>query len=77
MDRLSPSPAYNTASAMRLTGPLNVAVLERCLNEIVRRHEALRTTFSEVGDQLLQVITPHSTTRLTISDLRGITEPAE
>ena len=77
VDRLSPSPVYTSGNCMRLTGPLNVAALEQSLNEIVRRHEALRTTLSEVGDRLLQVITPHSTTRLTISDLRGITEPAE
>jgi hypothetical protein len=37
------SPAYNIPIALRLTGSLNVAALERSLNEIVRRHEILRT----------------------------------
>src|SRR5215212_4830288 len=40
------SPFYNIPSAMRLTGPLEVSVLPRCISEIVRRHEALRTTFA-------------------------------
>src|SRR5690242_9971185 len=35
----------NIPVALRLTGSLDVAALERSLNEIVRRHEALRTTF--------------------------------
>src|SRR5215211_9247203 len=38
---------YNIGSNMRLQGPLDVAVLERSLNEVVRRHETLRTTFTE------------------------------
>ena len=37
--------AYNNPSALRLSGALDVAALERALNEVVRRHEALRTTF--------------------------------
>src|SRR5829696_8401065 len=40
--------AFNITNAMRLTGILNVASLENALNEIVRRHEALRTTFASV-----------------------------
>src|SRR5205085_8832679 len=46
IDQLEPNnSAYNITTALRLTGSLNVNALERCLNEIVRRHEALRTTF--------------------------------
>src|SRR5437762_2535845 len=33
------------AVVLRLTGQLNLAVIEKCLNEIVRRHEVLRTAF--------------------------------
>ncbi|HYH82190.1 MAG TPA: amino acid adenylation domain-containing protein, partial [Longimicrobium sp.] len=45
-DRLEPGlAAYNITQAVRLDGPLDAAVLERALREIVRRHEALRTTF--------------------------------
>src|SRR5437660_3306241 len=36
---------YNVPRALRLKGELSIASLERCLNEIVRRHEALRTVY--------------------------------
>jgi amino acid adenylation domain-containing protein len=39
------SPAYNVAEVMRLRGPLALPALERALDRIVERHEALRTTF--------------------------------
>src|ERR671924_2234292 len=45
LDQLEPgSPLYNGPSAMRITGPLRTDSLERSLDEIVRRHESLRTT---------------------------------
>ena len=47
--RLQPeSTAYNHPMALRLEGPLDARALERALGEVVRRHEALRTTFAEV-----------------------------
>ncbi|WP_375765213.1 amino acid adenylation domain-containing protein [Archangium gephyra] len=47
LDQLEPgNVAYNNPSALRLSGPLDTAALERALNEVVRRHEALRTTFA-------------------------------
>src|SRR5262249_45911431 len=36
---------YNIPTALRLKGKLNIGALERSINEIVRRHEALRTSF--------------------------------
>jgi len=64
LDQLEPgNPVYNILRAFRLTGPLDVATLEKCLNEIVRRHEALRTTFTTVDGQPVQVITPTLTLR--------------
>ena len=60
LDELEPgSPTYNIAAALRLRGALDVAALKRSLNEIVRRHEALRTTFS-VGDGQAVQVTPGS-----------------
>src|SRR5689334_10926495 len=45
LNQLEPdNPFYNVAQAVRLTGPLDIAALVRSLNEIVRRHESLRTT---------------------------------
>src|SRR2546421_11554411 len=48
------SPIYNDPSAVRLVGPLDVAAIAQSLNAIVRRHEALRTTFAAVEGQPLQ-----------------------
>src|SRR5712691_4486257 len=47
LNQLMPgNPVHNISSAMRLKGRLKVAALEQALSEIVRRHEALRTTFA-------------------------------
>src|SRR5258708_11185957 len=59
LDQLEPgSPLYNVGHVTRMHGPLNPTALEKSLNEIVRRHEALRTTFNTVNDQPVQVIAP-------------------
>ncbi|WP_255484094.1 condensation domain-containing protein, partial [Rhodanobacter sp. A1T4] len=63
---------YNMPSATRLTGHLEVEALARTLNEIVRRHEALRTTFVMVDDAPVQVIAPVLTLPLDIVDLSGL-----
>lgn len=73
MDRLCPESAlYNIAYAIRVQGPLDVAVLECCLNEIVRRHEALRTSFQTVNDEPVQVVAPSHCMRLVRTDLRDV-----
>jgi amino acid adenylation domain-containing protein len=61
---------YNIAAAIRLKGALNVRALERSLNEILRRHEALRTTFSIVDDRPVQVINEVWDFSLPVIDLR-------
>ena len=50
------SPAYNVSAAVRLDGRLDLDALHRSLNEIIARHEALRTTFSEIDGSPMQVI---------------------
>ena len=51
IDQLDPdSPAYNIPAAFRMTGRLNRAALASGLAAIVHRHEALRTSFADVGD---------------------------
>jgi hypothetical protein len=48
VDRLEPNnTAYNMPAALRLVGSLNIAALEQSFNEIVRRHEVLRTSFTD------------------------------
>ena len=72
LDRLQPQSAlYNIANAIHIRGPLDAAALERCLNEIVRRHEILRTAFRAVGDVPVQVVMPTLTVPLVRTDLRA------
>ena len=52
------TPLYNVPEAIELKGQLNVAALEQSLNEIIRRHDALRTTFTIVDREPRQVCTP-------------------
>ncbi|HEU4557490.1 MAG TPA: amino acid adenylation domain-containing protein [Longimicrobium sp.] len=52
------SPFYNIPAAVRLSGELDAAALRRALLEIVRRHEALRTTFLATAEGSAQVVHP-------------------
>ncbi|HEX2188233.1 MAG TPA: condensation domain-containing protein, partial [Longimicrobiaceae bacterium] len=75
IDRLEPGSAvYNISVAWRLAGALDEAALERSLSEIVRRHEALRTTFGEVDGSPVQVIAPFGAFSLPVEDLSGLGE---
>ena len=67
--------AYNMPAAIRLTGPLNVPAMEQSLNEIIRRHEILRTTFTQVNGQPVQVIASSLTLRVPLISLQAISEP--
>jgi len=70
LDQLQPgSTVYNVSDALRINGPLKVAALERSLNEIIRRHDALRTTFSVVEGKLLQIISSSLNLSLPVVDL--------
>ncbi|MBW4546344.1 MAG: amino acid adenylation domain-containing protein [Symplocastrum torsivum CPER-KK1] len=66
------SPAYNIPAAFRLTGLLNVTALSQSLNEIVQRHEVLRTSFPSVDGQPKQVISPDTALTLPVIDLREL-----
>jgi amino acid adenylation domain-containing protein len=73
LDQLEPGSAlYNLPAAIRLTGTLDVAALHRTLNEVVRRHEALRTTFATVDGAACQVIVPVLTLPIGITDLSAL-----
>ncbi|MGA9917346.1 MAG: condensation domain-containing protein, partial [Paraburkholderia sp.] len=75
IDQLDPgNSVYNFPVAVRLKGSLNLVALEKSLNEIVRRHEALRTTFSMVDGQPAQVIASTLSIALPIVDLRALAE---
>ncbi|MBO0799867.1 MAG: AMP-binding protein, partial [Blastocatellia bacterium] len=60
---------YNTVAAVRLKGALDAAALEESLNEIVRRHEALRTSFQDDDGTPMQVIHPFEPIELQVINL--------
>nr|MCU0507748.1 amino acid adenylation domain-containing protein [Anaerolineae bacterium] len=73
LDQFQPGSAfYNIPSAIRLTGELNVTALRRALNEIVARHEALRTTFATVDGRPSQLIAPSLTLDAPLIDLSSL-----
>jgi Condensation domain len=67
-------PFFNLLYALRLTSPFDAVILERSVNEIVRRHEVLRTTFAVVDGQYLQVIALQLTVPLRFDDLHKLPE---
>ncbi len=72
LDQLFPGTSYNVPIAIRLTGVLNLAALEESFNEIVRRHEVLRTTFHTVEGQPVQVIAPSLKVCLPLINLQQL-----
>ncbi|MBE9212897.1 amino acid adenylation domain-containing protein [Plectonema cf. radiosum LEGE 06105] len=67
------SSTYNVPSALKLKGKLNVGVLEKSLNEIIRRHEILRTTFiSNSQKEPVQKIAVPEELSLPVVDLQGL-----
>jgi NRPS condensation-like uncharacterized protein len=52
-----------------------LSALEQSLNETVKRHESLRTTFVNVGGEPVQVIAPIRAQNLPVISLEGVAEP--
>ena len=67
------TPMNNTLTANRLWGALHIETLERSLNEVIRRHETLRTTFKAVDGQPMQIVTPTLKLTLPLLDLQNLT----
>src|SRR5499426_2139556 len=75
LDKYEPNlSVYNVPSALRLSGELDRDALKQTLNEIVRRHEVLRTTFSMVEGEPLQVISPSLAVSLPMVNLTDRSE---
>jgi amino acid adenylation domain-containing protein len=73
LDRLTPGQGfYNVPAALRLGDPLDAVCLERCVNELARRHETLRTTFREIDGEPTQVIAAHQHLNVEVTDLLAI-----
>ncbi|MDQ3932455.1 MAG: AMP-binding protein, partial [Actinomycetota bacterium] len=71
-ERFAPGCQNLPGLARRYRGPLDVGALARALDEIVRRHGALRTNFEVRDGRLVQVVRAHRSRRLAVSDLSGL-----
>ena len=68
------STAYTVPMSLHLAGDLDVDALSRTLQEIVRRHEVLRTTFRSSEGEAVQVIHPVERIDFPMVDLSGCEE---
>src|SRR5215212_10133286 len=68
------STAYNVSLPLRISGRLNVAALSQSINEAVRRHESLRTTFDAVDGNPVQVVNAARIVELPIVNLTSLPE---
>ncbi|MBF1989859.1 non-ribosomal peptide synthetase [Fischerella thermalis] len=72
-DQFEPgSPSYNLPRTVRLQGKLNIDALSASFNEIIKRHEILRTSFVISDGQPIQVISDFSNLELPVVDLQSI-----
>jgi amino acid adenylation domain-containing protein len=75
LDKLDPGvPTYSVCDAIEINRQIDVEVLRRALNEIVRRHEILRTTFPDIGGVPVQAIAQPASVPLPVVDLTILPE---
>ncbi len=75
LDQLIPnSPVYNLSSALMLVGSLNLIAFRQSVNEIVQRHEILRTTFPTLDGKPSQIVTQFLSLYMPIADLSVLSE---
>lgn len=78
LQQLDPeSHLYNIHLPIKIEGELRVAALEQSINGIVRRHEALRTTFRRVGKEPMQFVRPFLRVELVSIEISSDNEIAE
>ncbi|MFD2168564.1 non-ribosomal peptide synthase/polyketide synthase [Tumebacillus lipolyticus] len=76
VEHLTPGTSiYNMPFAVRLQGQLNSAALKRTLDEIISRHETLRTSFADEAGRAVQIIHPPKPLSLTLIDLTAKAPP--
>src|SRR5687767_3818648 len=72
LNQLEPeSPAYNESRAVRLTGSLDLIALENAFNQIVMRHDVLRTAIVPVDGTPVQRIANSAVIKLRVVDLQA------
>jgi amino acid adenylation domain-containing protein len=74
IDQMMPgNPAYNLPYGFRLRGPLDCTALEASFNEVIQRHESLRTTFAIKDGEPLQLIQPDLKIKINLTNLDHLT----
>jgi len=72
LERFQPgNPLYNVPIAVRIEGPLDATALEHAVNQVIQRHEILRTCFDTQNGEPVQVIAPLLSWKLAVVDLGG------
>lgn len=66
--------AYHIPVAFRVDGPLNRLALQRAVNHLVERHESLRTRFTRVNGEFVQVINPRACVTVSLVGLEHVPE---
>src|SRR5690242_15627355 len=75
LDQLEPgNPFYNISGVVYMSGFLNVEALERAINEVIRRHEVLRSTFTTIDGQPAQTIAETLQLRIPLIKLPNLPE---
>ncbi|MBT5232038.1 MAG: amino acid adenylation domain-containing protein, partial [Methylococcales bacterium] len=70
LDQLQPGNAvYNMPAAIRLTGKLDIVSLEKSVNFVIKRHDALRTRFATVDSQSVQIIDDYKSQTIPVEDI--------
>ncbi len=76
LERLTPGSAvFNVPGRLRLRGELDVSALRQALNELLRRHESLRTSFQERDGLPVQLIAPSCEIDIRLEDLQRLDSP--
>jgi amino acid adenylation domain-containing protein len=66
------SVAYNRPTVLHFQGPLDITILERSLNEILRRHQVLRTVYRQDAGQPIQEVREPTPIEIAVVDLQGV-----
>lgn len=77
LEEIGSNPGFDAgalSTCFRLTGAFNEAAIEATVNELARRHEALRTSFPRIDGRPAQVINPPTTIKLAVVDMQDVPE---
>jgi amino acid adenylation domain-containing protein len=69
LEQMAPGSRYNIQVALRIKGGLDLQFLNNAWQELVKRHEILRTTFAWVDEQVMQIVPPELNCPLILTDL--------